>query len=150
MIRRVFNAAFSNIIANHPDVRPWLGGEGWLDTAPLIEDRRNYALEGEHGVIFFHQQDRPGVFELHYHFRPAGWGWEPRAALASALGYIFEFIGADLIVVRTAADNPRSRRLIERAGFVHHLNQPGVWPSRGQLVDLATHHLTRAQWAQTV
>jgi hypothetical protein len=49
MIERTFDAEFLNRICNLPEVRPGLGGEGYLDTSELVSDERNFVLRTEHG-----------------------------------------------------------------------------------------------------
>lgn len=51
MITETRNATFLNKVANDPDVRPWLLGEGELDLGPLLADPANYGLQCEAGEV---------------------------------------------------------------------------------------------------
>lgn len=71
MIRRTFDTAEINELINHPDIRPTVGGEGDLDAAALLADRRNICLVDEGGGAIFAWRG-PGVFEGHSFFRVRG------------------------------------------------------------------------------
>jgi hypothetical protein len=68
---RTFDASLFNAVCNHPEVRPWLGGEGELDVSHLVSDEQNYALWfGDGGFILV---AGPGAsFEVHSQFTPEG------------------------------------------------------------------------------
>jgi hypothetical protein len=69
MIRRTMNAALFDAVCNHPDVRPWLGGEGPIDTGPMLSNPGNYGLFGEGGG-FILVAGPAASFEVHSQFVP--------------------------------------------------------------------------------
>lgn len=75
MIHRSFDGALLNELANHPDIRPDVGGDGesFLDLAPHVAEHRNYFLSGDHGGFFGHWT-APETFEIHTFIRPEGRG----------------------------------------------------------------------------
>ena len=145
MIHRTFDGTFLTEVANHPDVRPWLGPPAKIDMRPEVSDPANVALQGEHGGFVFLNRGR-GLYELHYHFRPEGWGSEPRAELPNALAYVFDNTDCIEVLVAVSTDNPRSEKLIVRAGFERRQTLPSVWPTPAGLIDMTAFSLSRAQW----
>ena len=106
---RTLNAAFLNAVANHPDVRPWLGGEGELDLSPLVSDDRNISLINGFGGFVFRNADGFGfVRELHSMFLPDGWGRAVADAAREAVEYVFGS-GCQLIFTWEQSGHWRSR-----------------------------------------
>lgn len=50
-VRRTLDAAAINEIANHPEVRPWLGGDGVLDLSELVSAPANITLAIDGGAF---------------------------------------------------------------------------------------------------
>ena len=71
MIRRTYDAGEINELINDPSIRPTVGGEGYLDAAQIIADRRNIALVGDGGGALFVWRG-PGVYEGHSFFLVRG------------------------------------------------------------------------------
>lgn len=81
VLHRTFDAVLVNLVANHPDVRPYLGPEclGELDFEETVAERQNWFLIGEHGG-FALGWSAPGVYEVHVFILPAGRGkWAAQA-----------------------------------------------------------------------
>jgi hypothetical protein len=76
---RTFDAGFLNSVANHPEIRPWLAGEGEIDLSAIIGSIENYALVSDSGG-FLLTPNAPGVYEVHSMFLPGG----------DALGFMME------------------------------------------------------------
>lgn len=82
VLERSFATVAINSLANHPDVRPHIGGDPKLpvDLAEALDCDRNVWLSGEHGG-FLLLWCAPGVFEVHTLIRPEGRGkWAIDAA----------------------------------------------------------------------
>lgn len=116
MIRRTLDPAFLNGVANHPEVRPWLQGEGPLDLSGVISDPSNIALQAEHGGWVL-QALSPGVYEVHSMFLPEGRGAGVARALVAALDYVFSATDCIRLVTRLPAGNVRAAALGRMAGF---------------------------------
>lgn len=99
MLKRTMDAAYLNAIANHADVRPWLGGdEPCLDLTACLSDPNNVGLVCEGGG-FVGVKLEPGVYECHSLFLPEARGDIARSAMVEGLRYLF--VQTDCIDVRT-------------------------------------------------
>lgn len=114
-VRRTLNPFNLNTVANHPDVRPWLGGEGEIDLASLIADPRNFALEINGGGFLLIAREQ-GIYEAHSMFLP-----EARrhtvSAMRSTLEYMFVQTDMFRLVTQIPDDNPAAASLASRGGF---------------------------------
>lgn len=114
-VRRTLNPFNLNTVANHPDVRPWLGGEGEIDLSALISDPRNFALEINGGAFLLIAKET-GVYEAHSMFLP-----EARrhtvSAMRSTLEYMFIQTDMFRIVTQIPDDNPAAASLASKGGF---------------------------------
>ena len=88
MIERTFDAQFFNEICNLPEVRPTLGGTGYLDTTTVISNPANYALRAKHGgfILIAHGA---GFYSVHSQFSSEGRGAEAIQAMRDGLEYMF-------------------------------------------------------------
>lgn len=85
MLHRSFDIERINALANHPEIRPFVGGDisERLDLTPAIGNTRNVWLIGDHGG-FLYQWTSPGCYEVHTMIEPTGRGaWASAAASAS-------------------------------------------------------------------
>jgi hypothetical protein len=71
LIRRVFDPDTINELVNNPAIRPTIGGEGYIDTTPLVLDRRNVFFLADGGGMAFIWRG-PGIYEAHTHFLVRG------------------------------------------------------------------------------
>jgi hypothetical protein len=110
---RTFDARFLNEVANHPDVRPWLLGEGPLDLTETLLDPRNIGLVFGGGGWLLHWQE-PGVYEAHSLFIP---GSNAATLLKDGLRFLFTETDCLKIVTKVPDDNPRAKGLARAAGF---------------------------------
>lgn len=79
MIAPCRDPAIINSFANHPEIRPFIGGEGDLDLTSITIDP-NVALFGEHGG-FCLSWTAPGTYEVHTMIVKQGRGrWALEAA----------------------------------------------------------------------
>lgn len=116
MIRRTLDPAFLNEVANHPEVRPWLQGDGPIDLGPIVASPANIAIQAEHGGWVL-QCLSPGVYEVHSMFLPEGRGANVKRALAEALDYVFSATDCLKLVTRLPEGNVPATALGRIAGF---------------------------------
>lgn len=127
MITRTMSADFLNTVANHPEVRPFLGG-GWepLDLTAKVQDPGNIALVTEHGGWLL-QGMMPGVYELHTLFLPQGRGRPYFAAAKEALRYVFTSTDALEILTKCPDENAGARMAASLMGFRERFRREGIW-----------------------
>lgn len=116
-LRRTFDPAFLNEVVNHPEVRPWLGGDraSPIDMTALVTDARNVTLVNEGGGFIFVAHS-PNVYEVHTQFLPSGRSGVAEAA-REAVGMMFRDFGADVILTDVPEDNGPALGLALKAGF---------------------------------
>lgn len=113
---RTLDATYLNEVSNHPDVRPWLKGEGPVDLTALVADPANITLQYEGGGWFL--QNLGGcVYEVHSMFTPESRGRHVAKCLAEALEYVFVETDAVKLVTRLPKGNVNARSLGQMAGF---------------------------------
>lgn len=103
MIRRTFDAAFLNEVANDPAVRPSLAGSGLIDLGPVLSDANNFALQCDHGG-FVLTLTEPGRYEVHSLFLPDS-GGVPIAAMRAAQEWMFTRTDCQAITSKVPASN---------------------------------------------
>lgn len=116
VLRRTFDPALFNEVANHPDVRPWLAlGEHALDLSPLIANPANFALATNGGgfVLICHE---PGLYEVHSMFLPADRRCT-REAMKAGLDYMFTRTDCETIQTQVPDTNRAAACLAKAAGF---------------------------------
>jgi len=146
LVRRTLNPTFLNTVANHPQVRPMVGGEGPLDLSALIADPANIALEAEHGgwVLARHE---PGIYELHTLFTPAGRGRACRQAARAMLAYVFTATDAREIVTRVPAHNRGAAFAAALFGFEERFSRENAFrTSAGETVSVSYQALSLDRW----
>lgn len=103
MIRRTFDPAFLNEVANNPAVRPSLAGSGMIDLGPVVADANNFALQCDHGG-FVLTLTEPGRYEVHSLFLPDS-GGVPIAAMRAAQEWMFTRTDCQAITSKVPASN---------------------------------------------
>lgn len=136
-LTRTSDAAFLNQVANHPDVRPWLGTDGgsFVDVGVLLDLPGAFALTNEHGGFVFTPDD-DGVFEFHTQFLPSGRGRVALHAATEARDRMFAEFGASALRTYVPHGNVAARWLVRFAGFkqTHEDAEQSYW------------RLDRAEW----
>lgn len=146
-ITRTLDAAFLNRVANDPDVRPWIGGDGLLDLTGIISDANNFALQADHGGWVFVRHDA-GTYELHTLFTPAGRGAACLSAWKEAVHYMFVATDAREIVTRVPENNRGADFAARRCGFRERFARPNAFKDAdGRLFDVSFRALTVDDWA---
>lgn len=106
---------FLESVANHPRVFPYVSVKGMTEVRFGDRWAECIGLQWEDGGFVMHKQDE-GVYEVHTLFLPHA---KDRAAKAQeARRYMFDEVGATLLLTQVAKDLPHVRRFAERAGFV--------------------------------
>lgn len=111
MISLCKNLSFLNSLINHEQVRPYIGGFGYLDIWEIID--QGVALsDGEKVGFFFHNRDS-GRFDAHSFILPEGRGKYGVKCGKEAIWQMFENHGARLIIGRTPIEL-RAARMYNR------------------------------------
>lgn len=126
MIRRTFDATLLNEIANHPEVRPHIGGAGVIDLTTIVGDPQNVAVMGEHGGWIYHGL-QPGVYELHTLFLPEGRGRSFFAGAREVLRYMFVRTDALEILTKCPDTNAGARMAAGMMGFKERFRREDAW-----------------------
>lgn len=128
MIRRSFDAAFLNDIANRPEVLPFLGWDKpeALDLAPLISNSANITIEAQHGGWVLVRQAE-GVYEMHTIFAKEGRGKSFFGAAREFLRYAFTKSDCAEILTKCPDDNPGARWAAGAFGFRERFRREKAW-----------------------
>lgn len=146
MIYRTMNAAFLNEVANHEDVRPFLGGDGELDLGPMLANPANVALEvmGDGGWLL--QPTLPGVYELHTLFMPHARGKGYFAAAREAIRWMFTNTDCLEITTKCPDDNPGARMAASVMGFRERFRRETAWPPEAPAVGVSYRVFSIDDW----
>jgi hypothetical protein len=87
-VHRTMDPLFLNMVANHPAVRPTLGGDGPIDLTAILADPDNRAYEtGNGGLVCQHLGT--GRYDVHTLFLPEGRGAEAYQAMRETADDLF-------------------------------------------------------------
>jgi len=102
MLERCFDVDRINGVANHPDVRPFIGAAslGELDFTDAVQFDKNWFLLGEHGGYVL-AWSSPNVYEVHVMILPEGRGKWAAKARQFTIDYAVEN-GAETLWARIA------------------------------------------------
>lgn len=128
MITRTADAAFVNELANHPAIRPFIGGGlEPLDLTAVCQNPANVILVVEGAGAWLLQMLMPGVYELHTMFLPEARGRAYFAAAKEALAYMFSRTDALEIITKCPDDNGGARMASAVIGFRERFRREGAW-----------------------
>lgn len=144
-IDRTMDATRLNAVANHPDVRPWLGGDGPIDLTGLLANPANLAGVTEHGGFVAVAQGF-GRYEVHSLFLPSRRAGETVQAMRAAVDYIFSASDAMELVTKVPDANRAAAGLAQLAGFLPLFTMPIPWTG-GQQVPVTCLSLSVDRWA---
>lgn len=144
--KRTRDSAHVNRIVNDPTVHPYISlpGQGRLDAAPLLADKHNVCLVGEHGCFIFERHE-PGVYEVHTTFLPDGRGKYALVAAQWARRYMFVATDAMELLTKVPRANIRAAALTRRLGFSHEFTLGG-WEYQGRTTPIDFYVLRYPQW----
>ena len=115
-LTRTMDAAFLNEVANHPEVRLWLGGEGVLDLTPLVAHPANVALVTEYGGWLCIKLD-DGLYEAHSMFLPEGRSASLVSDMQAGFRYLFTRTDCLEVCTKVPAGNLAAKGLARAARF---------------------------------
>lgn len=115
MIRRIFDPTFLNEVVNHPEVRPWLEGDGVLDISAQALNPANFILQSEFGGFILIRHE-PGRYEVHSQFLP-GNGTHAIRAMIAAQEWMFTRTDCEVIVSKVPESNGRAKGLALAGGL---------------------------------
>lgn len=145
-IVRTMDATLLNTVANDPTVRPWLGGDGPINLAPLLADPTTLAIVTPHGGIIAVPLDEHR-YEAHSLFLPEGRGREAIVATRAALDFLFSTSAATELVTKVTTDNKAARGMARLMGFLPVFTAPLPW-SAGLTREVMALVLPIDVWAQ--
>lgn len=118
VLERTFAALAVNALVNHPEIRPFAGGDPRvaLDLADAVENDRNVFLMGEHGGFIF-TWCAPACFEGHAMVRSPGRGKWGAAAARNAIEHMANEHGARHLWCRIQPERREVRSFVCAAGF---------------------------------
>lgn len=108
------DAGLINSYANHPDIRPFIGGAGELDLAAVTDDP-HVAIFGEHGG-FALSWTAPGTYEVHTMITQEGRGQWAFDAAKEAIAYMVG-IGAVHLWTRVHPAHRHTAIFTRKMGF---------------------------------
>lgn len=133
--------AFLNRVANHPDVRPWMGAtdDAEIDLGALFHQPGAFALVNDHGGFVFNMTGDGGL-QFHTMFLPEGRGKPAMEAAFEALGILFDTHFAPYLETYVPHGNVAAKWMVKFAGFskTHEDKQQSYW------------RLTRNDWKARV
>lgn len=146
LLNRTMDATRLNEVANHPDVRPCLGGVGVLDLSTVFADPANVAMTGEHGGFVLIRQE-PGLYEAHSMILPEGRGSQAMEAASQTLRYMFTATDCVEVQTQVPAGNVGADRLSAAMGFTPIFERQKAWPTpNGDPVAISYRSLTFDVW----
>lgn len=139
------DARHANAIANHPEVRPTLGGDGPLDLSASFADPYNLAFESPHGAMLC-RAIGSGVYDVHSLFLPEGRGKEAADTMRDVAQYMFT--KTDCMEGRTIVplEHRAAAVAARRAGFVLLFPTRIAWTD-GARIDAEVFGLSIHRWA---
>lgn len=126
MIRRTMNADFLNGCANHPEVRPWIGGVGELDLTATAHNPANICIQcGEGAWIFMPLTS--GTYEVHTLFPPEARGKPYFWGAKEAVRYMFTETEATELVTKVPISNAAALGAAKLLGWKERFKRESAW-----------------------
>lgn len=144
-LRRSLDASKFNEIANHPDVRPWLGGQGPLDVAPIVLSTSNVSLLSDGGGFICHNIG-DGRYEVHSLFLPDARGEGAIEAMREGLRYLFCATDCVEIVTKCPDGNRAALGLARAAGFQEIFRREHAWIGEDGLAGVSYQSISFDRW----
>lgn len=111
-MRRAERPDFLESVANHPRVRPWIGGEGEFRAGESWT--RTVAVEWpEGGVVFV--GEAPGIYSGHLVFAPKT--RDVLSKVRQAIAYLFSHTDASLLVAQFPPTHWHVRKIVQSLGM---------------------------------
>lgn len=146
---RTFDASFLNAVANHPEVRPWLGGAGEIDLRAVIDNPVNVAFQTDAGGFVVIKLDDCGLYECHSLFLPDA-RETTAATMRESLRYMFCETDCAEIVTKIPEANRGALGLARAGGFRALFERDEAWDMPdGAHCRVAYASLPFARWVAT-
>jgi len=129
-------------VANHPEVRPHIGGAEPLEFGPLVSAPGIVPLATRRGGFVFVRLT-PGRYELHTMFLPQGRGRHVLNAFRAASFHMFVRTDCTEIVTKAADSNRPAQLMAKLAGFRLLFRREGAWEDGSGLAHYA---LSMDEW----
>jgi hypothetical protein len=146
-IQRAFDAAPLNLIVNHPEVLPHVGGAGTgpMDLTPFVQDSSNIALMCDGAAGLFNAL-APGIYELHSMAIPERRGAHVMAVAAACFHLMFTRTAAIEIITRIPPGNAPALAAARKAGFKLEFTTPHGWITPEGSLPVAWYRLGIIEW----
>ena len=146
-MKRTLDATRLNEIANHPEVRPWLGGNGAIDLTAFASNPENFAFlsADEGGAHVFHKKAL-GFYEVHTLSLPEGRNRAMVNCRNGAFRAMFLTTDATEIVTLVPDGNKGAGVWANHAGFREVFRREGAFNLMGEKVGVSYRSLTYADW----
>jgi anthranilate/para-aminobenzoate synthase component I len=144
-LTRTFDATFLNRVVNHPEVRPWLGGDGAIDLTAIIENPENVVLVNEHGGWIITKID-VGLYEAHSQFLPEGRNAALIDDMREGLRYLFTATDCVELLTKVPDNNKAADGLAQRAGFCELFRRESVWRDGENKCGVSYRSMTLDAW----
>lgn len=145
-LRRSFDVARFNELANHDAIRPWIGGKGVLDLAPMVMEPTNVCLLNEHGGFLCHRLD-VGLYEVHSMMLPEGRGENTIECVREGFRYMFCATDCVEIITKCPDGNGAALGIARAAGFQEIFRRERAWDNGGlEAVGISYQSISFARW----
>lgn len=148
-MKRTFDPSFLNTVANHPGVRPHLGGEGALDFTDALANPNNVGFIGNSGGFIAQRLDCFGLYEGHSMFLQ---GHEDSTidCLRELLTYLFVETDCSELITKIPEYNRGAVGLGRSAGFRTLFERENAWDvPGGSKCKVSYASLPFARWVAT-
>jgi hypothetical protein len=121
-----------NRIANDPEVRPWLGGEGFIDLTEIAANPDNICLltPNRDGAYVLHKL-QSGMYEAHSLALETARGKPMLTLMRDGFRWMFTATDALEICTKCPDGNPAAARWADLAGFRETFRREGAFDGRG-------------------
>lgn len=147
-MKRTLHAQALNLIANHPIVRPWLGGRPEpLDLTPIVADPNNFAFltDDELGGYIYHKKAQ-GLYEVHTLSTPEGRSRAMLEARSASLREVFTKSDAVEVVTQVPDGNKGADIWASHAGFREVFRREKAFDLMGEKVGASYRSLSYGDW----
>lgn len=145
-LKRSLDPAPFNEIANHPEVRPWLGGaDGPLDLSAVVCNPSNVCFLSEVGGFIAHKL-MDARYEVHSLFLPEGRGGLAIECAREGLAFMFCATDCTELVTKCPDGNGAALGLARLSGFQEQFRRERAWASGADRVGVSYQALSLQRW----
>lgn len=144
---RTLDTKILNDIANHPKVRPFLGGKGLLDLTAVIENIKNFCLTSDtkDGAYIFVNKEN-GIYEVHTLSYPKARGKVMFQLMRQARAFMFTVTDCIELNTYVPKDLSNVSQWTLNAGFREDFKRENCFNLDGKNVGLTYYSLTYEDW----